>query len=624
MSAWTQVTAWTLLHFLWQGAVVAAAVAIALRCCHRTSAHVRYLVACAALCVMVVAPVLTATVVTHTLVTQSRSTKDPSGPVDPASERSAQPAVAADQLPLQRPSELDSLAGLVPGVVLAWATGVGLLLLRAGWRWWQVQRIARAARALPPSGWQESVDRLAPRLGLRRAVRVVELAGIDVPAVMGWLRPLIVLPLAIGSQLPAAQVDAVLAHELAHVLRRDYVVNLLQIVAESVLFYHPAVWWLSARIREERELCCDDLAIAISGDRVGYANALIELESRRHVADMALAATDGPLLKRVRRILQSPAGHAPSGGWLPAAALATALVLVIGGPQQSPLLLASVGESIAEALPSSFRTGWTSGLGAGRVEAEGVITFSDDLRRVERVSEGGRLMIETRSPLVTRRVEMRQSDGTLVRRYFAAGIEQPWTADVEAWLAQDLPFLVRRSGVGATERVRRLVEVRGPSAALDEIRRLYTDSIRGLYFRALLDTVKGQPRDAAAALALAGGSIESSAELGHVLEHAIAAGTSDSSAFFTAVSRITSSAEKGKVLGVALRQVPLAGSRQVDFLKSAATIESNAECEMVLRRFAEKYAPFTSATRDAFVAAVASIESDSARSRVLALLSAAR
>ena len=117
---------------------------------------------------------------------------------------------------------------------------------------------------------------------------------VDVPTVVGWLRPAVILPVAALANLSPAQVEAVLAHELAHIRRHDYLVNLFQTLAETLLFYHPAVWWLSARIRTEREHCCDDVAVAVSGDAVGYARALAELEAWRvGTPGMALAATGG-------------------------------------------------------------------------------------------------------------------------------------------------------------------------------------------------------------------------------------------------------------------------------------------------------------------------------------------
>jgi len=166
------------------------------------------------------------------------------------------------------------------------------------------------------SGWHGL--RGSGQLGLRVPFRVVESAEVDSPTVIGWVQPVILLPIAVLAALSPAQVEAILAHELAHIRRHNYVVNLLQSVVETLLFYHPAVWWLSGRVRAEREHACDDIALAVCGDRVEYAAALAELEAQRgRDCAPALAATQGSLAARVRRILRVPVDDAPqSPGWV--------------------------------------------------------------------------------------------------------------------------------------------------------------------------------------------------------------------------------------------------------------------------------------------------------------------
>ena len=139
---------------------------------------------------------------------------------------------------------------------------------------------------------------------------MLESAAVTVPTLVGWVRPVVLLPAAALSGLTPEQLEAILAHELAHVRRHDYLVNLLQSLVETLLFYHPAVWWVSAEVRAEREHCCDDLAVAVCGDRLVYVSALAELTSMERRA-FALAATDGSLLDRVRRILGRPVERAP-------------------------------------------------------------------------------------------------------------------------------------------------------------------------------------------------------------------------------------------------------------------------------------------------------------------------
>jgi uncharacterized protein (TIGR03435 family) len=164
-----------------------------------------------------------------------------------------------------------------------------------------------------------------------RAVRVVDAVFVDGPVVIGWLQPVVLLPVAALAGLTPEQVRAILAHELAHVRRHDAVVNFAQTLAETLLFYHPAVWWVSSRIRAEREHCCDDVALAVSGDAYAYASALAELESWRATEPgFSLAATGGPLLRRVARVLAPPAARSSRGGLTFTLTLALIFVVVSG------------------------------------------------------------------------------------------------------------------------------------------------------------------------------------------------------------------------------------------------------------------------------------------------------
>ncbi len=161
-----------------------------------------------------------------------------------------------------------------------------------------------------------------------RPVALLESCRVDVPVVIGYFRPVILAPVAVLAGMPAGQVEAILLHELAHIRRRDYLVNLLQAVVESLLFYHPAVWWISSVVRAERENCCDDLVLAARGNAAEYAAALTALEEARWAGEPALAATGGNLMRRIHRILGR--SEPPHAGWKPAlsAALITAAALV--------------------------------------------------------------------------------------------------------------------------------------------------------------------------------------------------------------------------------------------------------------------------------------------------------
>ena len=278
MNAWMHVAGWVLVHFIWQGAVLAVAAAVVLHLCRRQSASVRYAIACGAMTAMLVSTGITAALieapaaaVEATRVSARTTPNDRVGVLLPIRVTDAPSAAAV--------SNAQRVEALLPWIVSAWLFGVTVLLARAGAGWWRVRRLHQLALRTICSSWQSAGNRIASRLGIASVIRIVELPHIDVPLVVGCLRPIVVLPIAAISQLSAAQVEAILAHELAHVRRHDYLVNLMQTIAETLLFYHPAVWWLSARIRDEREHCCDDVAVAVCGDPVGYAAALADAGS---------------------------------------------------------------------------------------------------------------------------------------------------------------------------------------------------------------------------------------------------------------------------------------------------------------------------------------------------------
>jgi hypothetical protein len=156
--------------------------------------------------------------------------------------------------------------------------------------------------------------RLAARMGIRKPVQTLISSIADAPSMVGWLRPVILIPAATAAGLTPQQLESILAHELAHIRRHDYLVNLGQTLVETLLFYHPAIWWASRQIRRERELCCDDLAVLVVGDALSYARALTVLEKTRAVTPgLAMGSTRGPLLERIQRLV-SPNGrdHRPS------------------------------------------------------------------------------------------------------------------------------------------------------------------------------------------------------------------------------------------------------------------------------------------------------------------------
>jgi hypothetical protein len=232
----------------------------------------------------------------------------------------------------------------MPVIVMAWfvgATGCSLRLLMG---FLSVAALRRSPQAPVLAEWQQTLDRLVKRMHVSRRVRLLPTDRVESPAVIGWLRPVILAPVGALSGLSREQVEALLAHELAHVRRHDYLVNVLQGIAESLLFYHPAVWWISSQIRTEREHCCDDLAVETSGDVLVYARALAALESMRpaHVK-AALSANGGSLVRRIQRLIDPVAAHRPAGwgvAWsVGALLLGMTGVAVAGAQAQNPVVV---------------------------------------------------------------------------------------------------------------------------------------------------------------------------------------------------------------------------------------------------------------------------------------------
>jgi len=165
----------------------------------------------------------------------------------------------------------------------------------------------------PEQSLLSKLEELKQRLRISRPVRLLKSTIVEVPVVVGWLRPVILLPASIISGLTPTDLEVILAHELAHIHRFDYLVNTFQNLVETIMFYHPAVWWISRCIREEREHCCDDVVVQLCGNKLAYARALVSLEELRGLPRLAFAASGGSLLDRIRRLLGGATDARPLG-----------------------------------------------------------------------------------------------------------------------------------------------------------------------------------------------------------------------------------------------------------------------------------------------------------------------
>jgi beta-lactamase regulating signal transducer with metallopeptidase domain len=281
-----------LLHFIWQGIAVGVGLGIALMFLKRSTPRARYAASCIAMLVLALAPVITGIRAYHAPLSVSSSQV-----VSADSQTSSDPVLANPTMTFI--SEQATYDWILP----IWAAGVLVFALRFVWAGGYAYALRRGG--VDADGEIYSiVARVADRLRVRRRVRVLVSSVAEVPSVVGWIRPLILLPAAVLVGLSPYQLEALLAHELAHIRRHDYLVNMVQMFVETLFFYQPAVWWISSRIRYERELCCDDLAVSSSGDAVAYARALAQLERLRPaMPSLAMGSTEGPVFHRVQRLL---------------------------------------------------------------------------------------------------------------------------------------------------------------------------------------------------------------------------------------------------------------------------------------------------------------------------------
>lgn len=388
---------WVLLHTVWQFLAIGVIAAIAMRLMRNQSASARYGMLVVTLIAMLAGPIATwqwlvddyvptdvalapqphfaPTTATETSADSSASNVEPSTD-EPQADRSAETLVVANiesgtrsAVPVPWDQRLEStLQPWLSVIVAGWILGVVFCALRPLIGWRTLRRLRREGVSTVSDEVTVSLKRVAERLGMRRVVQVMGSTLAGAPMVVGYLRPVILLPASLLSNIPVAELESILAHELAHIRRHDFVVNLFQAAIETVFFYHPVVWWLSRQIRIEREHCCDDLVVASLNDRVAYGRALVTIaECCGRSPSLALSAKAGSLPARVRRILGTDCSMTPSEeGESPSesdpsqhAALQQPRVPVVKALTPGPrwLVSAAILALIGAAIASMFSTG---------------------------------------------------------------------------------------------------------------------------------------------------------------------------------------------------------------------------------------------------------------------------
>ena len=323
-----QALGWSLLHFVWQGAVIGILCWAVLRAQETSRPSTRYWTAMSGLALMAAAPLVTFFTVLDGLTVPGAIAGGATALL-PGFAAGPMMDVAGTQSAAAAARHLEAV---LPVAVALWLAGVIVMALRLLWDIRQINRLLNEDVNAVPARWERILAGLRACLGVRQPVRMLESCRVSVPLVIGWLRPTILIPPSALMGLTPRQLELIIAHELAHVRRADWLFNLFQVLVETVLFYHPAVRLLSRRIRAEREQCCDDIVVEATGDTLTYARALTEVEGLRAAltARMAIGASDGQLAGRVTRLIAPPRPQRGFVHWAPVALLVSSAVITAG------------------------------------------------------------------------------------------------------------------------------------------------------------------------------------------------------------------------------------------------------------------------------------------------------
>ncbi|MEN8225883.1 MAG: M56 family metallopeptidase [Bacteroidota bacterium] len=306
---------WTLVHSLWQGALIGFAVALAVVFLHKYTARLRYFINSLGLFAFAAAAMITfiASYLSYTDGNEGAAVIYAS---DSYMQASQYASLQEDETPagFSMAAILDTTASYcrehIPLFVTIWLMGMMAMMLRFIGGYALVRRY-KTHRVKPVIGdWDRRFRTLAQNIKVNRNVKLLESALVKVPMAIGYLKPVVLIPLGALNGVPAQQMEAILVHELAHIKRRDYLMNLIQSVLEVIFFYHPVVWWLSSNIRIERENICDDIAITQTGNTMEFAKALTNIQEI-NLGSPALAAglsgkNKNRLLNRIRRLAGKP------------------------------------------------------------------------------------------------------------------------------------------------------------------------------------------------------------------------------------------------------------------------------------------------------------------------------
>lgn len=345
---------WTLIHSLWQGLLFAAAGALVLIMTTKASARLRYNILCSLLCLFVLV-----TITTFFLQIQILSEHTVIG-------HTAEQVGQVKNILLKNVISVDFIKTVTSfidrnafWIAVGWLVFFCLKCFGVFRQFGELHKLIHYRTGPVPEEWMNRFTVLKEQLGIRQVVAFMESPLAAVPCVAGFLRPIILVPAGLLTNLPPDQIDAILLHELAHIKRRDFIINLLQTFVETLFFFNPALLWMSSIIREQRENCCDDLALSISKDRPSLVRALLSIS--QHTSANALSAAfsgrKNSVLKRAQRILgvKSTVINQLEKSILSASILCFAIALIACTPEQEQEQKTEMSTAQIEDLPKDFK-----------------------------------------------------------------------------------------------------------------------------------------------------------------------------------------------------------------------------------------------------------------------------
>ncbi len=299
---------WGIIHFTWQASLIALFAMVILKLSRKDNANFRYMVCCISLLLMIILPIVTVALNYYPesnekfIVTATNSNVNVEQVIQ--NEMVIATRYKTEEISLTTWEKfLEYFDAAIPFITLFWILGVLIFCIYhlTGMLRWRHQIMQNKQDI--SSDLKQRINLLIEKLGIRQKFNMIQSVKIDIPTVYGWFKPTLIIPVSFFTGMDQKYIDSIILHELAHIKRYDYLVNMFQILMETIGFFHPAVWWISGKIRQEREHCCDDFAVNILGDRLLYVKSLVQLEETRSTPALALAANGGELMQRVSRIL---------------------------------------------------------------------------------------------------------------------------------------------------------------------------------------------------------------------------------------------------------------------------------------------------------------------------------